>query len=201
MTAPHAYDTPSPVNPVDIAADACVLLANHLELLAHQMRELVLDEHDRARLAAAVTQVEKALSTVTIAAASPSRATTPPPYGEEPASPVTMTIVTWTRPAYHQEDGRWVATGTQSQRRIHVSLDGEHTVCGSQIPDHATTVATTTDWHLHTDCYNCAYRLWPKHAPAGYERPTSSRDFPLRRTGTSWEQMDAASQGRDPGIL
>jgi hypothetical protein len=88
--------------------------------------------------------------------------------------------------------GSGSATSTQTQRRIHVSLDGEHTVCGSLIPDHATTVTTTTDWHLHTNCYNCAYRLWPKHAPAGYERPTSSRDFPLRRTSKTWEQLDAA---------
>ncbi|MEU6721603.1 hypothetical protein ABZ897_60055 [Nonomuraea sp. NPDC046802] len=147
-------------------------------------------------MAAAATRVEKALAAITLAAAPSPSATTPPPHEEEPAGPVTMTIVTWTRPAYRQEEGRWVATGAASQRRIHVSLDSEHTVCGSQIPDHATTMATTTDWHLHTNCYNCAYRLWPEHAPDGYERPTSSRDFPLRPTSKTWEQLDAAPPAR-----
>ncbi|GAA3702558.1 hypothetical protein GCM10022224_080490 [Nonomuraea antimicrobica] len=202
MTAPHTDDSPLPVDPVDIAVDACVLLANHLDLLAHQIRERVLNDHDRVRLAAAATRVEKALATITVAAVpSACAATLPPLHEEEPVGPVTMRIVTWTRPDYRQEDGRWVATGTQSQRRIHVSLDGQHTVCGSQIPDHATTEATTADWHLHTNCYNCAYRLWPEHAPAGYERPTSSRDFPLRRTSTTWEQLDAASRRTGPGAL
>ncbi|MFC7593675.1 hypothetical protein ACFQYP_65630, partial [Nonomuraea antimicrobica] len=198
---PHTDDSPLPVDPVDIAVDACVLLANHLDLLAHQIRERVLNDHDRVRLAAAATRVEKALATITVAAVpSACAATLPPLHEEEPVGPVTMRIVTWTRPDYRQEDGRWVATGTQSQRRIHVSLDGQHTVCGSQIPDHATTEATTADWHLHTNCYNCAYRLWPEHAPAGYAAHQQPR-LPLRRTSTTWEQLDAASRRTGPGAL
>ncbi|MEU6721926.1 hypothetical protein ABZ897_61725 [Nonomuraea sp. NPDC046802] len=46
MTAPHTGDS-SPVDPVDIAFDACVLLASHLDLLAHQIRERVLNDDHR----------------------------------------------------------------------------------------------------------------------------------------------------------
>lgn len=54
------------------------------------------------------------------------------------------------------------------------------TVCGSEVPDHATVMAPTVDWHLHTNCYNCAYRLWPDHRLVGCLRPANGRDFPLR---------------------
>ncbi|MGV9778829.1 hypothetical protein [Streptosporangium sp. NPDC003464] len=33
----------------------------------------------------------------------------------------------------------------------------------------------------YTDCYNCAYRLWPSYGPAGCVRPVNSDDFPIRR--------------------
>ncbi|MFF4625445.1 hypothetical protein [Nonomuraea jabiensis] len=92
-----------PAGPVDIAVDACVLLANHLDLPAHQMRERVLDDHDRARLAAAATRVDKALATITIAAApSPLRHDAAALHEEESVGPVTMTIVTWTCPIYRR---------------------------------------------------------------------------------------------------
>ncbi|MFC3986650.1 hypothetical protein [Streptosporangium jomthongense] len=65
--------------------------------------------------------------------------------------------------------------------RVHVSVDGARTACGSDIPEHATVKAETVEWHLHTNCYNCAYRLWPSYAPPGYIRPANSGDFPIRR--------------------
>ncbi|MEV4773115.1 hypothetical protein [Micromonospora humida] len=63
--------------------------------------------------------------------------------------------------------------------KIHVSQNGIKTWCGSLVPDTATRTVPTVDWHLHTNCYNCAYRLWPQHAPTGYLRPADGKDFPI----------------------
>ena len=65
--------------------------------------------------------------------------------------------------------------------RLHVSEDGVKTVCGWLVPAQATRTIPTVDWHKHTNCYNCTYRLWPNHGPTGYLRPTSSKDFPIRK--------------------
>ncbi|MET9250279.1 hypothetical protein [Nonomuraea sp. NPDC003709] len=192
MTVPNPL---RPSDPVEIAAGACVLLANHLELLAHQLREQALDDFARDRLADAAERVRQALDIVTAAAGAalpnaPQAVAAPvaqaaqavPPPRQAPAGrvPVTATIVTWTRPRQRREGNRFVDTGQRVVLKVHVSLDGSRTMCGCDIPDHATVVATTPDWHLHTNCYNCAYRLWPDHAPVGYIRPADSRDFPLR---------------------
>ncbi|WP_433464058.1 hypothetical protein [Spirillospora sp. CA-128828] len=92
-----------------------------------------------------------------------------------------MTIVTWTKPVRRRINSRYVETGQRAPLKVHVSLDGVRTMCGHDIPDHAAVTATTADWHLHTNCYNCAYRLWPTHAPDGYICPSDSHDFPIRR--------------------
>lgn len=76
--------------------------------------------------------------------------------------------------------GMSIVKWTKTQK-AHVSKDGVVTACGSTIPPHATVVTTTTDWHEHTNCYNCAKRLWPDHAPAGFLEPADGNDFPLRR--------------------
>ncbi|GIJ28287.1 hypothetical protein Vqi01_34490 [Micromonospora qiuiae] len=65
--------------------------------------------------------------------------------------------------------------------KVHVSQDGIKTWCGALVPDTATRTVPTVDWHQHTNCYNCAYRLWPLHAPPGYLRPANGQDFPIRR--------------------
>ncbi|MEV0271136.1 hypothetical protein AB0H43_20340 [Hamadaea sp. NPDC050747] len=65
--------------------------------------------------------------------------------------------------------------------KIHVSMDGIKTACGALIPQQATISRPTVEWHLHTNCYNCAYRLWDKHGPADYFRPSNGSDFPLRK--------------------
>ncbi|MEV4826481.1 hypothetical protein [Micromonospora sp. NPDC049274] len=63
----------------------------------------------------------------------------------------------------------------------HVSQDGIKSWCGALVPATATRTLPTVDWHRHTDCYNCAYRLWSLHAPPGYLRPADGKDFPIRR--------------------
>lgn len=123
------------------------------------------------------TELHDVLSAVPLPTTPPTREPEPAP----PAEPTAMTIITWTKPVRRRDNGRWVETGQRAPLKTHVSLDGERTVCGFDLPDHANVTTTTTDWHLHTDCYNCAYRLWPDHAPAGYIRPTDSHDFPMRR--------------------
>lgn len=65
--------------------------------------------------------------------------------------------------------------------KAHVTVDGIKTGCGSLIPERATVTRDTTDWHQYVNCYNCAYRLWPTHKPAGFIRPANGSDFPLRR--------------------
>ena len=65
----------------------------------------------------------------------------------------------------------------------------------SAIPPNAVIVAVTSDWHELTTCYNCAYRLWPDHAPPGYLRPRNGADFPLRR-----ECPHLPGAGRDPAV-
>ncbi|MEV7011934.1 hypothetical protein [Streptosporangium sp. NPDC051022] len=95
--------------------------------------------------------------------------------------PVVMTIVTWTRPVWRRVEGRFTETEQRAQVKVHVSVDGVRTACGSDIPEHATVKTKTAEWHLHTNCYNCAYRLWPSYGPPGYIRPANSSDFPIRR--------------------
>ncbi|MDP9868940.1 MULTISPECIES: hypothetical protein [Streptosporangium] len=82
---------------------------------------------------------------------------------------------------WRRVDGRCTETEQRTSVKVHVSLDGTRTACGSEIPEHATATTKTADWHLHTDCYKCAYRLWPSYGPAGYVRPVNSDDFPIRR--------------------
>lgn len=65
--------------------------------------------------------------------------------------------------------------------KIHVSEDGVKTACGFLVPVRATRTIPTVDWHKYTNCYNCAYRLWPKHGPAGYLCPANGKDFPIRK--------------------
>lgn len=96
-----------------------------------------------------------------------------------------MTVLFWTRPAH----GHRPAQPTKN----HVSIDGAKTVEGFDIPPDATVVAVTPDWHEHATCYNCAYRLWPDHAPPGYVQPVNGADFPPRR-----ECPHFPGQGRDP---
>jgi hypothetical protein len=55
--------------------------------------------------------------------------------------------------------------------KLHITRDGIKTACGSLIPSTAPMTRPTQEWYLHTTCYNCAYRLWPDHGPAEYERP------------------------------
>ena len=93
-----------------------------------------------------------------------------------------MTVVYWTKPEKRRDaEGTWADTGGQVATRVHVSRDAESCVCGPAIPSDATIVAVTADWHELTTCYNCAYRLWPDHAPPGYVRPCNSQDYPPRR--------------------
>jgi hypothetical protein len=65
--------------------------------------------------------------------------------------------------------------------KLHVTRDGVRTGCGALVPHTATRTIATLDWHLHTNCYNCAYRLWPRQGPPGYIRPGNGADFPPRR--------------------
>ena len=105
-----------------------------------------------------------------------------------------MTVVYWTKPEKRRDaEGTWADTGGQVTTRVHVSRDAESCVCGPAIPSDATIVAVTADWHELTTCYNCAYRLWPDHAPPGYVRPCNSQDFPPRR-----ECPHEPGNGRDP---
>lgn len=71
---------------------------------------------------------------------------------------------------------RWAAT-----TKIHVTADGVKTACGVLIPARVRRTVPTVDWHLHTNCYNCAYRLWPVHGPADYLCPINGKDFPVQR--------------------
>lgn len=64
---------------------------------------------------------------------------------------------------------------------LHTTIDGIRTGCGVLIPESATLTRSTDEWFLHTNCYNCAYRLWPKHGPADYICPHNGKDFPPRR--------------------
>lgn len=94
-----------------------------------------------------------------------------------------MTVLYWTRPSKQRDAaGHWVDSGRRRPTKVHVSPDGATTACGSLVPAEAVTIlAVTEDWHEHTNCYNCAYRLWPKHAPLGYICPNNGEDFPPRR--------------------
>jgi hypothetical protein len=65
--------------------------------------------------------------------------------------------------------------------KLHVTRDGIKTGCGSLVPATATVTRATLDWHLHTNCYNCAYRLWGAQGPAEYLCPSNGSDFPPRR--------------------
>jgi hypothetical protein len=65
--------------------------------------------------------------------------------------------------------------------KIHVSVDAIKTGCGALIPQQATISRATVEWYLHTNCYNCAYRLWDKHGADDYIRPVDGSDFPPRK--------------------
>jgi hypothetical protein len=67
-----------------------------------------------------------------------------------PAEPMPMMAVSW------------------SAAKVHVSADGMETICGSLVPVDADRTVSRLDWYKHATCYNCLYRLWPNHAPAGY---------------------------------
>jgi hypothetical protein len=105
-----------------------------------------------------------------------------------------MTVVCWTTALRQRTDtGVWAETGRTQQTKLHATRDGASTVCGFAVPDGAAVVTITPDWHEHVNCYNCAYRLWPEHGPAGYVRPRSGQDFPPRR-----ECPHQPGQGREP---
>jgi hypothetical protein len=105
-----------------------------------------------------------------------------------------LTVVYWTNPVrQRQDDGMWTASGRTQPTKMHVTRDGVQTVCTYPVPDGAVVVAVTPDWHEHANCYNCVYRLWPDHAPAGYVRPRNGQDFPLRR-----ECPHSPGRGMDP---
>jgi hypothetical protein len=74
--------------------------------------------------------------------------------------------------------------------KLHVTRDGAKTGCGALIPVTATVTRATLDWYLHTNCYNCAYRLGPTEGPAEYLCPGNGSDFPPRRR---------CPHGRHPG--
>ncbi|MGE0346601.1 MAG: hypothetical protein AB7N73_12365 [Gemmatimonadales bacterium] len=93
-----------------------------------------------------------------------------------------MTVLYWTRQTRKRDDaGGWADSDRRTATKVHVSPDGATTACGSLVPAEATILGVTADWHEHTNCYNCAYRLWPEHAPPGYVRPDNGEDFPPRR--------------------
>jgi hypothetical protein len=105
-----------------------------------------------------------------------------------------MTVVYWANPVrQRQDDGMWAESGRTQPTKLHVSRDGEQTVCGQLVRDGAVVVAVTPDWHEHANCYNCVYRLWPDHAPPGYVRPRNGQDFPPRR-----ECPHSPGRGMDP---
>lgn len=90
---------------------------------------------------------------------------------------VEMCVATWTRTRSNPNTGNSYEEAT----RRHITLDGEATRCGAQIPDDAELTPVALDkWHLHTNCYNCAYRLWELYGPPGYIRPENGKDFPPR---------------------
>ena len=64
---------------------------------------------------------------------------------------------------------------------LHTTIDGIHTGCGVLIPETATLTRSTDEWYLHTNCYNCTYRLWSEHGPDDYICPHNGKDFPPRR--------------------
>lgn len=104
-----------------------------------------------------------------------------------------LTILYWKVPVRRRDGSRWVSTGSTAPTKRHVSIDGTRTACSKQVPADATVVAVTPAWHEHANCYNCANRVWPDHAPHGYMRPASGADFPLRP-----ECPHAPGRGLDP---
>jgi hypothetical protein len=92
-----------------------------------------------------------------------------------------LTVVFWRKPVRRLAGGRWVSTKDTAPAKVHVSIGGTETVCSRPVPQDATVVAVTPDWHVHANCYNCVYPLWADHAPDGYIRPANGADFPLRR--------------------
>lgn len=99
-----------------------------------------------------------------------------------------MTVVRWSNPVKQRQGGMWADTGQTQPTKLHVTRDGERTVCGYPIGDGAVVVAVTADWYEHANCYNCAYRLWPDQAPAGFVRPRKWPRFPAtpRVPALSW---------------
>jgi hypothetical protein len=100
-----------------------------------------------------------------------------PPSNAESSSQ--LTVVQWTTRSRPLVAGRY--RDKERSTKKHVSVDGHVTGCGKQIPGGATVVAHTADWHLHANCYNCAYRLWDSHGPADFGRPRDGEDFPPAR--------------------
>jgi hypothetical protein len=93
-----------------------------------------------------------------------------------------LTVVSWTMPARQQDErGRWIDRGRSRPTRKHVSTGSGKSACGAWIPPSATVAAVTADWHHLATCYNCVHRLWRDHKPEGFIRPSSGKDFPLRR--------------------
>jgi hypothetical protein len=102
------------------------------------------------------------------------------------SGPIARTVSIPERPAQGSNEK---AAGRQAMKIVrwksgirHVSRDGGiKTACGHLVPERATVTRETPDWHEYTNCFNCAYRLWPEHGPAGYLKPHSSSGFPIRK--------------------
>jgi hypothetical protein len=65
-----------------------------------------------------------------------------------------MTVVYWANPLKQRQGGLGADTGRTKPTKLHVSRDGEQTVCGYLIQDGAVVVDVTPDWHEHANCYN-----------------------------------------------
>jgi hypothetical protein len=120
-----------------------------------------------------------------------------PLTGRRSAGRREMTIVHWHRRPRRGPDV--LPPGGDRRSKVHVSLTGARTACGAYIPVDATVVAVTADWHLHTDCYNCASKLWVHYAPEGYQRPVNGSDFPMRRSGQPLGRIAGRPANPPPG--
>jgi hypothetical protein len=106
-----------------------------------------------------------------------------------------LMVVRWRMPVRQQDtSGEWIPTKRTRPTKRHVSIDGSKTACGAWIAPDATVLATTADWHLRADCYNCVRRLWRTYRPEGYLAPVNGKDFPLRRACPHWpgRELDPA---------
>ncbi|KMV16481.1 hypothetical protein A5731_23155 [Mycolicibacterium conceptionense] len=87
-----------------------------------------------------------------------------------------LTVVWWTNTAKPPKSRQ--RTDYERRTKNHATIDGQLTRCGFAIPEQAIVVTPAADWHLHVNCYNCAYRLWPEYGPPGFRRPVNGDDFP-----------------------